>query len=177
MPAEYKPMTEQSFNKHKTLIYITLTPLMALFSYLANYAMVFRITASVVSYLSVFGTTGWILYQILNKSTTKKTHGLFLIFISLYTLNKFFILAILTLSFLIRYEPRNKKPNETNVDARIHMLLPEIILTGVSFLFMDIAREYSVWQEWVFRPQPIIGFAICGVICLRYMRKKSDHSS
>ena len=72
MPAEYKPMTEQSFNKHKTLIYITLTPLMALFSYLANYAMVFRITASVVSYLSVFGTTGWILYQILNKSTTKK---------------------------------------------------------------------------------------------------------
>jgi hypothetical protein len=165
----------------KILIYSILTVVLSLISYFSGYGMVFRITAAVVSYLSV----GLVLSRILFLIYSKKQQPVSIVdpiwaYLALYTLSP---ITIATMGlFIILVNRRSKKEGAAPVLSvttpfyRLSALLPEVFFTGLAFLCMDIAREHSVWHEFVVRPLPLLlyiaGLAIV-VWTIRASRKST----
>lgn len=156
-------MQEQSSTKtsRKILTYSILTITLSLISYFSGYGMVFRITAAVVSYLSI----GLVLMRILFLIYSKKQQSLSMLdhlwtFLALYTLSP---ISIALMELLVILVNRNTKKegaapviSETTPFLRLSNLLPEIFFSGLTILCMDIAREHSVWHEFIIRPLPLI---------------------
>jgi hypothetical protein len=166
----------------KILIYSILTVALSLISYFSGYGMVFRITAAVVSYLSVGLVLSRILFLIYSKKqqSVSKVDPIWA-YLALYTLSP---ITIATMGlFVILVNRRSKKEGAAPVRSgttpfyRLTALLPEVFFTGLTFLCMDIAREHSVWHEFVVRPLPLLlyiaGLAIV-VWTIRASRKSTQ---
>jgi hypothetical protein len=177
-------MQEQPSTKtsRKILIYSILTVALSLISYFSGYGMVFRITAAVVSYLSV----GLVLSRILFLIYSKKQQPVSIVdhlwtFLALYTLSPISIALMELLVILVKRWTKKQGAapvlSGTTPMYRLSALLPEVFFTGLAFLCMDIAREHSVWHEFVVRPLPLLlyiaGLAIV-VWTIRTSRKSTQ---
>lgn len=156
MPGFNQRMLPSLNTAYKVLIYSILIVSLILFSYLANYAMVFRITAAVVSYLAIAGVLCWNLYHLCGKKLQKSKPGLLFAILSLYSLHRWFIVSGIIISFLIDRRSGSVLPPANQTLQRARILLPEILISGPVLLGMDVAREYSVWHNWNFQLIPVL---------------------
>ena len=152
-------LTTNTFRK--ILIYSFLTVALSIISFISGYGMVFRITAAVVSYLSV----GLVIARILFLIYSKKQQSVSLldplwVYLAMYTMSPITMAAVGLLIFLVNRG--NKKEGAAPVQSgttplyRLSALLPEVFFSGLTFLCMDIAREHSVWHELIIRPLPLM---------------------
>lgn len=156
-------MQEQSTSNtyRKILIYSILTVILSIISFISGYGMVFRITAAVVSYLSVGLVVARILFLIYNKKqqSVSLLDPLW-VYLAMYTMSPITMAVVGLLIFLVNRG--NKTEGAAPVQSgttplyRLSALLPEVFFTGLAFLCMDIAREHSVWHELIIRPLPLM---------------------
>jgi len=114
--------------------------ILGIFSYAANYGMIYRHTSLAVSYISLAGIIIW--FYKFQKEGKAYTH-LWLLMLSVFTLHKWWIVVTILLEIFHRpYAVHEKSTAVTEHQRGVWQLL--MILPF--YLTMDVAREYSVWH-------------------------------
>ncbi len=176
MPDPSNPWAVRVSNSDKILIYSIFTLLCGVFTYSANYAMIFRITASVVSLISVFGVIGWCITGIRPRFRKGPDSRIWLTLISLYSLNRWFIAGTLLTSVLFskKLKPVLQHHSENGEQGKRLPPVPELVFSGPIFLVMDIVREYSVWHHFEFRLFPWLGCMVSGALAFYFLTKSKS---
>ncbi len=125
--------------------------------------MIFRGTAAVVSYLSMTGVIFWFILRWKGK-VNSMNHPVFLFFfLSFYSLHRWLIAGMLMAVFITKW--LLKTASNTNISGRkaLNRFSADLFVAGPLLLCMDIAREYSVWHEWIFQPLPLL-FCLAAIL-------------
>lgn len=171
-------MIASSFN-FKLLIYSFLIIIAVVLAYFSNYAMVYRVTAMVLSWVAVIIGVAFITYPIFSdKAWLIRDKFLLASWCGplIYTLNKWVIPLLLVINYLssthftpysnVRFSQDKKLPTKYD---RFVILFPEITCVVIAFFLVDIAREYSVWKKLVFNFLPAVYSLIAFIILIFYL--------
>lgn len=134
---------------HKIIYFSALALSLAIFSFFSGYAMIYRHTATAVSYLSMGAAAGWCFHFF---KTRRAATLQWLMTLALFTLNKFLIIGI-GLLYLILRKQKNTIPASTEQQAGIWQL----VWITPCYLAMDIGREYAVWKVFSLNYFPLAG--------------------
>ena len=126
----------------KTLYFIALCLVLGGASVAANYAMIYRHTAMAVSYLSLAGVAYW--FYTFQKDKKPRTL-LWILMLSVFTLHKWWIVAVIILEIISRKMKTNVVSTPTTEQQQGFW---QILMIVPAYLVMDVAREYSVWHTF-----------------------------
>lgn len=134
---------------HKALYFCVLAIILAICSFFSGYAMIYRHTATAVSYLSMGAAAVWSFHFL---KTRKSSALLWLAALALFTLNRFLIMGIGLLYLLLRKQ-KTTIPPSTEQQAGSWQL----VWITPCYLAMDIGREYAVWKVFSLNYFPLAG--------------------
>jgi hypothetical protein len=169
--------------RYKILIYSTIFILSVVLAYYANYAMVYRITAIVLSRVAIAFSLGYCFYLLFSdKAWLNLNKYLLLIWTGplIFSLNKWMVIPVLILfygsekmSSMLRNESSSNNVNQMKFKDRLLFLMPDIIGVACTFFTVDIVREYTVWKEIIINPLALgaVGFFIILFLALRFKAK------
>lgn len=139
--------------------------ILGVFSFAANYAMIYRHTAMAVSYFSFGGLIYWFFrYQKYGKSST----WLWLIIVSVFTLHKWWITSVILLEIIQNRFNSGKNPTSEQEQQRG---LWQLLMIPPIYLTMDVAREYSVWQRFTLNYFPVAGIIFVILMSIYLFRR------
>ncbi|MFN0189402.1 MAG: hypothetical protein ACKVQV_11945 [Bacteroidia bacterium] len=151
---------------HKLLIYSTLALSCIISVFLANYALVFPLTAKVVSSIAILMSLVHLLMTFIHPNgwLQKEKHFLGMwVGPLLFSMHKIIspisiILLLLAQPYLLRWMKVNRIDNGNNLSFLNKWKKSSVELMWISFTFwgLDILREYTVWHELNFRILPTI---------------------
>ncbi|MBK7888286.1 MAG: hypothetical protein IPJ86_13670 [Bacteroidetes bacterium] len=169
--------------RYKILIYSTIFILSVVLAYYANYAMVYRITAIVLSRVAIAFSLGYGLYLLFSdKAWLNLNKYLLLIWTGplIYSLSKWLVIPVLLLIYggekiseWLKGEKNSSTLDLKTFRARLLFLMPDIIGVACTFFIVDIVREFTVWKKIVLNPVGLgaVGFFILLFLVLRYKEK------
>lgn len=169
--------------RYKILIYSAIFILSVVLAYYANYAMVYRITAIVLSRVAIAFSLGYCIYLLISdKAWLNLNKYLLLIWTGplIYSLSKWMVIPVLILiyggekiSVWLNSDRNSNTVNLKTFKARLLFLMPDIMGVVCNFFIVDIVREYTVWKEIILNPLALgaVGFFIILFLALRYIGK------
>ncbi|MBL7923728.1 MAG: hypothetical protein JNL88_05980 [Bacteroidia bacterium] len=169
-------------NNRKILVFSFLVLLSALLAYLANYAMVHRLKAMVLSGLAIVYSLSCFLRACWSRSGWEKRDRFQVeMFFGpvLYAMHSIGSPVFLLILYLLRNRLANwiqdKERKKFNTPFfRFIELLPSLLFLSLAFLLTDTIREYGVWHVWTFRLFPSLIFLMLLIlaIALRILKVK-----
>ncbi len=164
------------FNKYKILIYSAITVTSIAFAYSANYAMVYRITAAILSRLAVVYCVGILAYVLFSdKGWSAKNRCIVMAWAGplLYSMNKFAVIVII-IYYILGERIYNFMNDEGGAGEnlppfkleRLLKIAGDIFSLSLAFLLVDITREYTVWKHLVLHPLPLISTVAAALLLL-----------
>ena len=171
MPKEVQHKPEPLSEKYKVLIFSIFTLISLIFALNSGYAMIYRITASIVSYISVTGVIAWFGYHLLFHRHDSYSTAPLLLFLGLYTLHRWYLAALIIL-LAISSNRLNFKFKGDSLLSKASSIQAEVVLVGVYFFFTDLIREYSVWHRVELRLMPCIALFLSITTCIFIYRKQ-----
>ncbi len=162
--------------KFKILIYSIIVVISCVAAYDANYAMVYRITATLLSWIAVtfsIGYVGYILFT--DKGWHKLNKYLLLVWAGpmIYSLNKWMFIPVLIIIYggekIAALLANGKQENQTGLRSRLAFVLPDFAGVAFTFLLLDSIREYTVWKVVIINPF-IFGTFLFTIFLFLYFR-------
>ena len=151
---------------HKLLINSFLIALCSISALLANYAMIFRTTAMVISWAAIAISIiciGGILFTAKGWKQREQLMSQAWAGVVLFSLNKWMIPFLLIFLYFIKKLFRNytfsipeTTANNLSLRKKTVLILPDILLLSISFFIVDLVRNYTVWHEFSLKPLPVI---------------------
>ena len=167
----------------KILIYSTIVLISVISVFLANYALVFYLTAKIVSSIAILMSLVHLLMTFIHPKGWLEKEKHFLGMWAgplLYSMHKIIspisiILLLWTQPFLLRWmNMDNKKDNEVvSFQNKWKKSSFEVMLITFTFWGLDLLREYTVWHEFQFR---ILPTALVIVLFLNWIIFRKNNS-
>ena len=150
----------------KILIYSTIALISIISVFLANYALVFHLTAKIVSSIAILISLVHLLLTFIHpKGWLQKEKHFLEMWVRplLFSLHKIIspisiILLLWAQPFLLRWMNRgsNKVHEEVSILNKWKKSSLEVMLIAFTFWGLDMVREYTVWHEFQFRMLPTV---------------------
>lgn len=168
----------------KILIYSTIVLISIISVFLANYALVFHLTAKIVSSIAILMSLVHLLLTFIHpKGWLKKEKHFLEMWVGplLFSLHKIIspisiLLLLWAQPFLLRWMNMHTKkdPEEVTFLSKWKKSSLEVMLITFTFWGLDVLREYTVWHEFQFR---IIPTAIVLVLFLNWIIFRKNNSA
>lgn len=150
----------------KILIYSTIVLISIISVFLANYALVFPLTAKLVSGIAIMMSLVHLLQAFIHpKGWIQKEKHFLGMWVGplLFSINKIIspfsiILLIWAQPFLLRWMKVDKDEDRNDISFLYKWKRSsfEIMLIAFTFWGLDLLREYTVWHEFQFRVFPTV---------------------
>ena len=168
----------------KILIYSTIALISIISVFLANYALVFHLTAKIVSSIAILMSLVHLLLTFIHpKGWLQKEKHFLEMWVGplLFSLHKIIspisiLLLLWAQPFLLRWmnKDNQKVHEEVSFLSKWKKSSFEVMLITFTFWGLDLFREYTVWHEFQFR---IVPTALLVVLFLNWLIFRKNNSS